>query len=257
MVFYTYDYEDYIRDERGTYLDLEEVAPGPLVSDTEGLIAALRNVDRDEPVYRERYAAFRERFCAYETGRGRRDRRGRAAVRSSRMSELRARDIFLVANNVEELGGVQRVAHSLATMFVDRGHRVTRRRRPARREAARLRRPALSLRRPQRRGAATGAAGAGSTRPGRPAGQARPVAPQASPQGRRRPAQRGVREGRRRRGDRDAGLLDAVGRSGGARPPERDRHEPRVLRRGRRLAPLCADPHPLPRRRPVPAADPA
>lgn len=69
MVFYTYDYEDYIRDERGTYLDLEEVAPGPLVSDTEGLIAALRNVEQDEPIYRERYAAFRERFCAYETGR--------------------------------------------------------------------------------------------------------------------------------------------------------------------------------------------
>src|SRR5215210_2950646 len=41
------------------------------------------------------------------------------------MSERRPRDIFLVANNVEELGGVQRVAHSLATMFVDRGHRVT------------------------------------------------------------------------------------------------------------------------------------
>lgn len=41
------------------------------------------------------------------------------------MSERRTRDIFLVANNVEELGGVQRVAHSLATMFVDRGHRVT------------------------------------------------------------------------------------------------------------------------------------
>ncbi len=37
----------------------------------------------------------------------------------------RSRDIFLVANNIEELGGVQRVAHTLATMFVDRGHRVT------------------------------------------------------------------------------------------------------------------------------------
>ena len=28
MVFYTYDYEDYVRDERGTYLDLPDVAPG-------------------------------------------------------------------------------------------------------------------------------------------------------------------------------------------------------------------------------------
>jgi glycosyltransferase involved in cell wall biosynthesis len=35
------------------------------------------------------------------------------------------RDIFLVANNVEELGGVQRVTHNLATMLHERGHRVT------------------------------------------------------------------------------------------------------------------------------------
>ena len=34
MVFYTYDYEDYTRDERGTYLDLARIAPGPLVEDT-------------------------------------------------------------------------------------------------------------------------------------------------------------------------------------------------------------------------------
>lgn len=35
------------------------------------------------------------------------------------------RDIFLVANNVEELGGVQRVTHNLATMLHAAGHRVT------------------------------------------------------------------------------------------------------------------------------------
>jgi glycosyltransferase involved in cell wall biosynthesis len=34
------------------------------------------------------------------------------------------RDIFLVANNVEELGGVQRVTHNLATMLHEAGHRV-------------------------------------------------------------------------------------------------------------------------------------
>ncbi len=35
------------------------------------------------------------------------------------------RDVFLVANNLEELGGVQRVTHNLALMLHDRGHRVT------------------------------------------------------------------------------------------------------------------------------------
>ena len=69
MVFYTYDYEDYTRDERGTYLDLARVAPGPLVEDTAGLVAALRTVDGMREAYAERYAAFRERFCEYETGR--------------------------------------------------------------------------------------------------------------------------------------------------------------------------------------------
>ena len=69
MVFYTYDYEDYVRDERGTYFDLRETAPGPLVEDTDGLVAALRTVDESREAYRDRYAAFRERFCSYETGR--------------------------------------------------------------------------------------------------------------------------------------------------------------------------------------------
>jgi glycosyltransferase involved in cell wall biosynthesis len=38
---------------------------------------------------------------------------------------VQPRDVFLVANNIEELGGVQRVTHNLATMLHDRGHRVT------------------------------------------------------------------------------------------------------------------------------------
>jgi glycosyltransferase involved in cell wall biosynthesis len=37
----------------------------------------------------------------------------------------RPQDVFLVANNIDELGGVQRVTHNLATMLHERGHRVT------------------------------------------------------------------------------------------------------------------------------------
>jgi glycosyltransferase involved in cell wall biosynthesis len=37
----------------------------------------------------------------------------------------RPRDVFLVANNIDELGGVQRVTHNLAVMLHERGHRVT------------------------------------------------------------------------------------------------------------------------------------
>ncbi len=68
MIFYTHDYEDYTRDERGTYVDLRDIAPGPVVADTAALVAALRDVDASHESYAERYAAFRARFCEYETG---------------------------------------------------------------------------------------------------------------------------------------------------------------------------------------------
>ncbi|MCO5969905.1 glycosyltransferase family 2 protein [Actinoallomurus soli] len=34
------------------------------------------------------------------------------------------RDVFIVCNNVEELGGLQRWAHDIGRMFATRGHRV-------------------------------------------------------------------------------------------------------------------------------------
>lgn len=40
------------------------------------------------------------------------------------VDDTQPRDVFLVANNVEELGGVQRVAHNLASLLHARGHRV-------------------------------------------------------------------------------------------------------------------------------------
>ena len=68
MVFYTHDYQDYTRDERGTYVDLRDIAPGPMVADTAGLVAALRDVDASHASHSDRYDAFRARFCEYETG---------------------------------------------------------------------------------------------------------------------------------------------------------------------------------------------
>ena len=127
MVFYTYDYEDYVRDERGTYLDLPEVAPGPMVATTDELIKALESVDDDVERFRDKYAEFRERFCSFESGHAAEDvvhgvlrRPGQAMTVAEQ-----PRDVFLVANNLEELGGVQRVTHNLALMLLERGHRVT------------------------------------------------------------------------------------------------------------------------------------
>lgn len=67
MIFFTYDYEDYLRT-RGTYVDLASTVPGPQVSTNEEIMACLRDLDGITERYRERAAAFRATFCEYDTG---------------------------------------------------------------------------------------------------------------------------------------------------------------------------------------------
>src|SRR5207244_2537271 len=69
MIFYVPDYEFYTRVEPRTYIDLAEVAPGPLVSDTEELVAAIRRMDEDRPTYAEAYKRFFTRYCDADNGR--------------------------------------------------------------------------------------------------------------------------------------------------------------------------------------------
>jgi glycosyltransferase involved in cell wall biosynthesis len=47
-----------------------------------------------------------------------------AEARPQPAREHRPRNVFLVANNIGEIGGLQRVMHTLAAGFADRGHRV-------------------------------------------------------------------------------------------------------------------------------------
>ncbi|MGY1634843.1 CDP-glycerol glycerophosphotransferase family protein [Geodermatophilus sp. SYSU D01186] len=68
MLFFTYDLA-YFRDElRGFYFDLEDVAPGPLLSTSEELIEAIADLDAVAATHAERYARFRETFCHLEDG---------------------------------------------------------------------------------------------------------------------------------------------------------------------------------------------
>src|SRR4051812_14658201 len=75
------------------------------------------------PLLRVRQRARRRR-----RGRGRlRPRRERVTaltVAAPRTGTGRPRNVFLVANNVEEVGGLQRVAHGLAQELARRGHHV-------------------------------------------------------------------------------------------------------------------------------------
>jgi CDP-glycerol glycerophosphotransferase len=68
MVFYTYDYDDYVHTERGTYFKLADVAPGPLVTTTDELVGALSDLDAVRCDYADRYAVWRQRFCEYDDG---------------------------------------------------------------------------------------------------------------------------------------------------------------------------------------------
>jgi CDP-glycerol glycerophosphotransferase len=68
ILLYTDDYEEYRSSDRGTYYDLTEIAPGPMLATTGELVAALRDLDAVQEASAARYAKFREMFCSYETG---------------------------------------------------------------------------------------------------------------------------------------------------------------------------------------------
>ncbi|TDO43345.1 CDP-glycerol glycerophosphotransferase [Kribbella sp. VKM Ac-2527] len=68
MVFYTYDLAGYRDQLRGFYFDLEQEAPGPLVTTS----AELTDVLRDDDVLRSQHAAaydaFRQKYCHLDDG---------------------------------------------------------------------------------------------------------------------------------------------------------------------------------------------
>jgi len=68
QLFYTYDLEDYRDRIRGFYVDLESLVPGPLLSTTAEVIAALRDLEGVAREHRDAYAAFVERFCSLDDG---------------------------------------------------------------------------------------------------------------------------------------------------------------------------------------------
>ncbi|MCU1608047.1 MAG: CDP-glycerol:poly(glycerophosphate) glycerophosphotransferase, partial [Modestobacter sp.] len=67
IVHFTYDLP-YFRDElRGFYFDLAEAAPGPLLTSSEEVLAAIAELGPDwQPT--ERYTRFQDTFCALEDG---------------------------------------------------------------------------------------------------------------------------------------------------------------------------------------------
>ncbi len=69
VIIYAYDLEHFRDKLRGFTLDLETELPGPVVQDPDTLVAMLTRLPELQRAWADRYAAFRERFCAMEDGR--------------------------------------------------------------------------------------------------------------------------------------------------------------------------------------------
>jgi CDP-glycerol glycerophosphotransferase len=68
ILLYTYDLDDYREEIRGFYVDLEAIAPGPLLRTSDEVAEALLDLDGVAGRHAERYEAFRRRFCELDDG---------------------------------------------------------------------------------------------------------------------------------------------------------------------------------------------
>lgn len=68
IIFYAYDLEEYSNDMRGTYFDLKEEAPGPVVETMDDLIGAIANIEELAQGFADKQKAFFKKFCTFEDG---------------------------------------------------------------------------------------------------------------------------------------------------------------------------------------------
>ncbi|MFZ3496280.1 bifunctional glycosyltransferase/CDP-glycerol:glycerophosphate glycerophosphotransferase [Streptomyces sp. 5.8] len=68
MLFFTYDYEAYVHEDRGTYFDLLEHAPGPVFNTEDEFHEAVRTLDAQASEYASKREQFGARFGEYDQG---------------------------------------------------------------------------------------------------------------------------------------------------------------------------------------------
>lgn len=68
IISFVYDLEHYRDDLRGFYVDLEEIAPGPVVRTSDAVIDSVARLDELSVEFADRLAAFREMFGSLEDG---------------------------------------------------------------------------------------------------------------------------------------------------------------------------------------------
>lgn len=68
MLFFTYDLEKYRDVLRGFYIDMLEEVPGPLLFTSDEVLEAIKNIDKIESEYSDRYRIFYDKFCSLDDG---------------------------------------------------------------------------------------------------------------------------------------------------------------------------------------------
>lgn len=68
ILLFTYDLEYYRDVLRGFYFDLQEIAPGPMLTTSKEVISAIRDIKAWLPTYTARYETFRRIYCHLEDG---------------------------------------------------------------------------------------------------------------------------------------------------------------------------------------------
>ncbi|MDI3389427.1 bifunctional glycosyltransferase family 2 protein/CDP-glycerol:glycerophosphate glycerophosphotransferase [Streptomyces sp. B-S-A8] len=68
LLFFAYDYEEYAHEGRGTYFDLLERAPGPVVRTEDELYGALDSLAEDDAKYQPERERFVAEFGEYDKG---------------------------------------------------------------------------------------------------------------------------------------------------------------------------------------------
>lgn len=64
QIFFTYDYDLYHNDTRGSYMELKDRAPGPIVDTDSRLISAIKSHNKDYIEYSQKREIFRNEYCS-------------------------------------------------------------------------------------------------------------------------------------------------------------------------------------------------
>ena len=69
IIFFTYDYEFYEKENRGLQYDLKTIAPGPLIYSGKELIKSIRNISLIEQEYKDKRNLLNNEFNKYQDGK--------------------------------------------------------------------------------------------------------------------------------------------------------------------------------------------